>query len=328
MKTLAIRLVVLLATLSTTHGYAAALCEGEWFDPINDLNWNNSFPITVGGVKTGGNSDPPLMSMPAVCSCPNPMTGTEVPGIGMTYWEPNYLVEIAKTPGCSTTMGGVELLSGYEHLTSEKTGGEAASPLRQVHWFNYPVFAVLNVISGLGCMNLSGFSLAELTEVDSTWGDDLWAASAMPEGTIFGNILGQLSCIPDAIASAVGFPLDLLYWCVGNQGVVYPLTGRSQNYIDPPSGNMHILGKYMQRKTRQIGLLATIGPWAECNSVYLPVWLKSQYRVNPVAPVPIKGSPIVFGETEFLWAMMPPSNTAKRRDNAFVIWVGKQCCFL
>lgn len=320
-----------LAAMSV-NAFAGSICKGAWYDPINDTDWNNSFPITIGGIKTGDNSDPPLMDMPAICSCPDPLTGSNLPGIGMTYWEPGFVIEIERTPGCSSTMGGVTIVSGYESLSSNQKAsekdGETNNVRMQAHFFNYPLFAVLNVVTGLGCMNLSSFSLDDLTEFDSSWQDDTWSSSAMPAGSLFADLTAVLSCIPDGVASTLGWPLDLLYWCSGTQGLIYPMTGTSQNYSSPNIGNVQLLGKYMARKTEQIGLLATIGPWAKCGSTWLPTWLKSQYRINPIWPVPIKGSPIVFGESEFRWAMLPPANQPDVQSNAFLMWVGKQCCFL
>ena len=41
-----------LATASPLTGSAA--CQGEVFNPINDPNWNNMFPVTVAGISMGG----------------------------------------------------------------------------------------------------------------------------------------------------------------------------------------------------------------------------------------------------------------------------------
>ncbi|QFT86913.1 TraU protein (plasmid) [Halomonas sp. THAF12] len=316
------------AAASPLSGSAA--CQGEVFNPINDPNWNNMFPVTVAGISMGGGSNPPLMHMDPICMCPGPY-GVDMPGIGMTYWEPTFLAEIARTPGCMSTLGGVQVLEGYDEQTSNQkygSGRDHGSVTRmQVHWYIYPLFSVLNMMSSLGCMNTSGFNLADLTEVDPTWQDDTWTSIAFPESALFANPVGALSCMPDAVASAAGRPLDMMFWCQGSQGVLYPLTGSSPTHSSPQGGNLHVLGKYMQRKTRMAGLLSTIGPWAECQSVYLPNMIRSQYRIDPVAPVP-SNQTAVLGMSEFRWGMLPPANTAVRTDSAFLIWVGKQCCAL
>lgn len=61
--------VLTVAALSSGSSYSAsplsgsAACQGEIFNPINDANWNNMFPVTVAGIATGGGSNPPLMHM-------------------------------------------------------------------------------------------------------------------------------------------------------------------------------------------------------------------------------------------------------------------------
>ena len=130
-----------LATASPLTGSAA--CQGEVFNPINDPNWNNMFPVTVAGISMGGGSNPPLMHMDPICMCPGPY-GVDMPGIGMTYWEPTFLAEVARTPGCMSTLGGVQVLEGYDEQTSNQkygSGRDHGSVTRmQVHWYIYPLF--------------------------------------------------------------------------------------------------------------------------------------------------------------------------------------------
>lgn len=316
---------------ASAQGIAGGPCRGEVFDPVSDPNWNNMFPITIAGAESGSGKatpKPPLMHMDPVCTCPG-MAGASTPGVGMTYWEPTYLAEVATTPGCMSTLGGKETIDGYDRLASTQsygtTGTRGNVTNMQIHWWVYPLFASLNMMSSLGCMNTSGYNLGDMTEVDPTWQDSAWSSVANPESGLFANIAGIMSCIPDAVSSSFGMPLDTNFWCQGGQGVVYPLVGWGQSHNTAAGGNLHILGKYMQRKTREAGLLATIGPWAQCTSMYLPNWIKSQYRIDPVAPVPSNRT-VVLGMPDWIWSMAPPTNTATRTDSAFLVWVGKQCC--
>ena len=114
--------VLTVAALTTGSAYSAsplsgsAACRGEIFNPINDANWNNMFPVTVAGISMGGGSNPSLMHMDPICLCPGPY-GIDMPGIGMTFWEPTFLAEVARTPGCMSTLGGTQVLTGYDSLT-------------------------------------------------------------------------------------------------------------------------------------------------------------------------------------------------------------------
>ena len=316
------------ACAQTSPISGSAACQGTIFNPITDTNWNNMFPVTFMGVSTGGGSNPPLMSMDPICMCPGPY-GVPMPGLGVTYWEPTYLAEVARTPGCMSTLGGVSVLPGYDRLTSGQSYGsgrdDGSVTRMQVHWYMYPAFAVLSMMSSVPCMNPSGINLADLTEVDPFWQDDTWGVIASPEAALFSNHIGALSCIADAVASTAGRPIDLMFWCMGSQGVIYPLTGNSNTHSSPMGGNLHVLGKYMTNRTRIGGLMTTIGPWAECQAIWMPNMIRSQYRIDPVAPISSSRTAI-FGASEFRWGMAPALNTAVRTDSAHVIWVGKQCC--
>lgn len=309
----------------------SAFCSGTVYNPVADTNWNNAFPITVAGVRTGGGSNPPLMHVDPVCMCPGP-GGVPMPGIGMTYWEPTYVAEVAKEPGCLSTMGGEEALAGYPQRKSNQnnTNPETDSTgvvNMEVHWYQYPLFAALSMMGSLSCLNMGGYNLGDLTEPDPTWLDSAWAAVAFPETAAFASLPALTACIPDAVSSNAGLPIDMMPWCAGSQGGLYPIDGWSPTHTSPQSGNLLILAKYMQRKTRFAGLLATIGPEAVCSSAYLPNMIRSQYRIDPIAPRPLNRR-VVFGKSPMLWGFTPPANTPTRTDSAYMIWVGKQCCAL
>ncbi|AOV18843.1 hypothetical protein BJI67_15885 (plasmid) [Acidihalobacter aeolianus] len=328
MKRIASTLLALSLGIATAH--ASIACHGKFFNPVSDPNWNDGYPITVAGASIGGNSNPPMMHENAICSCPTPYG--QMPGVGITYWQPSYLAEVERTGGCFASLGGKELFPNYEELDSgqqisgDMTKGNPGNVFMNVHWYKYPLFAVMDLFSGLACRMVGGFDLADMTEVESSWNVAGWSSITNPIGILFANPVGQVSCIPDAIASSLGYPLDLEFWCGGTTGVVYPLNGMAQASNGPDDTNMHDLYKYMLRDSGVGLLLATIGPWATCHPAYLPQWIKSQYRIDPVGPIPLKGSPIVVGETPFRWDGHPPAVTPVDTSNTFLIWVGTQCC--
>lgn len=307
-------------------------CKGKFFNPVTDTDWNMGFPITVAGVKTSGGSNPPLMHESAVCTCPTAYGNT--PGVGLTYWQPNYLAEVQRTGGCFSSLGGKELFPNYrmessgQGITGDMSNGNASNVFMNVHWYKYPLFAVLDLFNGLACRSTGSFDMVDMTEIEKDWNSGSWSELTNPVGLLFATPIGQMSCIPDAIASSLGHPLDTEFWCGGTTGVVYPLSGDAQASNGPAVTNMHDLYKYLLRESHIGLLLATIGPWSKCHPTYLPVWLKSQYRIDPVGPVPYKGSPIVVGESSFRWNNSPPLNTPTDTSNNYVIWVGTQCCVM
>ena len=57
------------------------------------------------------------------------------------------------------------------------------------------------------------------------WNDDTLSLFVNPEAALFGNPIAQFACIADAIAAEVHLPLDILFWCAGSHGSIYPFTG-------------------------------------------------------------------------------------------------------
>lgn len=304
-----------------------AACHGEFFNPISDVDWNNMYPITILGARIGKGTNPPLMYVSPVCVCPGPF-GIPSYGIGITFWEPLFIAEIERTPGCMASLGGEMVLDDYSTLQSEQVNeGDDGGPVSrmQMHWYEYPIMAMLDMMKSYGCFSTSGFNLMYMTEIDSTWQDDEWAAVFAPEATLFTSTLAQFSCSIDAVASAAGLTLDAMFWCAGSWGGVYPLSGNAGHTNSNFTSNNLVLSKFIARQSR-IGLQwQTIGPTATCFSHPNPIWLKSQYRVNQVGPLKRKGNPVVIGDPG-LMQFPTISNTPTREHTTNLIWQGQQCC--
>lgn len=327
-------LTVAVLWLATTAGaQVPSVCTGTMFNPITDTDWNNVFPMTIAGVRfsTNSNTVAPLMAMmPPVCTCPTVIFGMPMIGVGVTYWQPLYISEIERRPGCLSSMGGMMVLPGYSMLASEQTVNNNAKSKEvnrmQVHWFEYPLFTLMKVFNSISCKNTAGFNLAYMTEVDPLWQDDLWGAVFTPESAVFANPIAAAACAVDAVASNLDFPLDALFWCAGSWGSIYPLAGNSSHSGDPFTMNNQIQAKYIARSHRMGFLWQTIGPTAICFSHPNPVWIKSQYRYNQVAPVNRRGRAVVTGSSGKLFQFPPITNLPTKEHTINLIWQGQQCC--
>lgn len=325
---------VLLAVSIPAMAVVPSVCEGRIFNPITDTDWNNIFPITVAGmvVSTGDNQVAPLMqAMPPVCTCPT-ILGIPFIGIGITYWQPMYISEIERRPGCLSSMGGVNVLPGYSLLASEQganpsADGNATTNRMQVHWYEYPVFAMMDMMKSISCTSgLSGVNLAYVTEIDPLWQDDVWGSVFSPESVLFANPIATAACAVDAVASSINYPLDPLFWCAGSWGNVYPLTGNSSHGGDPYTMNNQIQAKFIARSHRMGLMWQTIGPTAMCSPHINPVWVKSQYRYNQVAPIPRRGRAVATGSNGQLFQFPPITNLPTQEHTVNLIWQGQQCC--
>ena len=312
--------------LLVVSGFSHALCNGRIYNPITDTNWNNMFPITIAGVQANtGATDQPMHKEPPVCLCPGRLFGATIPGIGITYWEPVYVAEVAKDGGCLSTVGGIDSMSFAKNLNSTHNK-QARDDRMQVHWYQYPVFSIVRLFADFGCLSTSGFSVGYLTELDPTHQNDQWGVVFSPEVVLFSSPIAYLACIPDVISSAFGYPIDPLFWCSGSQSPVYPLTGNSSIFDSSSPGNVQILAKFMYKQHRIGMLFQTIGPSAICFAHPNPIWTRSQYRLDPIWPVATFTDSINFGKPEALWSLIPPSNYPTHEDSAYLIWVAKQCC--
>lgn len=327
-KTLATAALLLAAA---AHAIVPGTCSGRFFNPITDTNWNDMFPVTIAGVSIspGGNRNPPLMAaMPPVCVCPT-VFGIPFVGVGITYWQPLYISEIEHRPGCLSSLGGIDVLGGsYDLLKGEVTaqGSGQRSNRMQVHWFRYPLFAMLDIMKALGCKSTSGFNLAYMTEIDPLWQDEMWSAIFTPESAIFANPVAQAACAVDAVAASFSHPLDALFWCAGSWGSVYPMAGNSSHAGDHFTLNNQIQAKFLARNHRMGLQMQTIGPTAICFSHPNPIWVKSQYRFNQVGPIARRGRAVPTGSYGRLFNFPPVTNTPTQEHTINLIWQGQQCC--
>lgn len=308
---------------------SGAACMGTIYNPITDTDWNNLYPIVIMGAPMGPPyAQSPLHFMPPICVCPGPF-GIPSYGIGITYWQPLYVSEISRTAGCLSTLGGINVLPGFSSLSSEQSAprnkvGDSVNRM-QVHWYEYPVFALLDLFTSMTCMSLPEFSLAWMSEIDPTWQNDQWGIVFSPEAALFANPIAQAACSVDAVASSAGFTMDPLFWCAGTWGSVYPLTGNASENNSPFTMNNLIQAKFLARQHRIGTLWQTIGPSASCFPHPNPIWIKGQYRVDQVGPIPRYGMPVPIGSAA-LQQFPPVSNPPGFENTNNLIWQGQQCC--
>lgn len=304
-----------------------ASCNGELFNPITDVDYGYLFPISVIGVEAGTGVNPPLMKLNPVCFCPGRL-GIPVPGLGVTFWQPNYVVEIGKG-GCLHTLKGIKALPGSEILTGEYTDGEVSSGSKtsrgQIHFYDYPLFKLLDLFTSAACLSPRGFNMAYISEPDYTWQDDIWSSILSPDSILYSTPPMQFAGAIDSISSNFGFPNDAIYWAAGSWGNTFPLTGNANQQSTYFQGNNLVMAKYITRAHR-LGLMwQTIGPTAQCFSHPNPMILKSQYRINQIGPIPRYGKPVVFGDAG-LMQFPPITNLPTKEHTSNLIWTGTQCC--
>ncbi len=295
----------------------------------------NVFPIRIGGVK--------IISFPQLddfsdtgnfplCICP-PKGVPPIPrvGIKISLWQPIALTDVTTIPGCSPTLG-LDLPSlGFANLEfGQKHQGDQKGPNKQnqytfqTHWFKFPLFAILDLFDDFICLQFGGFDLAYDTEFDPMWQNDMWSLIRNPDALLVANPIANLLCGADAIASNVGFPLDPLFWCAGSWGVIYPLSQVSQS--DFITSTALSDAKQIFLLHREMLLWGSIGKEGLCGQYPMPIWIKSQYNLLNLYPVPFPWRQPIGRSTMLLWGIGHDIPVVNSGVVDYAIYQKTDCC--
>lgn len=293
-----------------------------FFNPINEVNWENMYPLKLlSGITLNptSNKDPSNMKMPPLCNCKGRL------GAGITFWEPAHVIEVVRDYGCSPTIAATLLDK------PEQKGIEMGSyKSRHVHWFQYPLFKIMNMFNNFSCLsNVSQFAVGYLSELDPTWMDPTMSLIVSPETKLFANIPMILACMPDVVASNLGKPINQLYWCAGSQGLIYPQVGK----ISTREGNANIALNFAHKtiakvQTKLLSIGKTIGKNARCQAQFSQTIEKKQFRFNILRPkARTSGKAITWGQSvSFMGKSAVNSPSIGSENYSFLIWQAKQCC--
>lgn len=318
-------------------------CVGSFFNIIEEVNWYGVFPIEFAGVELAPSYDdpaslgldrPPGKLDQIVCLCKE--KGKIRIGLSVSFWSPARLVETVRVPLCFPALGGIKLdVTNMNAKWKYKSSG--VSPVRgksdvkyssnyNVHYYFFDPLTIIGIFLDLPCPPKEGFDLLEISEVDPEWDNDIIANIINPEAVLFANLPAQLACIADSATSSFTYPVDYLFWCVGQWGGTYPMSAESNSH-NSIQGSALSLARMLYRNAR-IGYY--LDPGVDiCNLVYTPVLIKSNNKVHLARPR--KGPLIPLGRTQLLWDSLknPPFGSKKSNEDHYV-WVlfrRVKCCF-
>ncbi len=332
---LALGLSILVTPLLSFGSAAVAACTatGEGTPATATKIWTtaiatiyNVFPIRIGGVTImtfQGLEDFSAVSDVPVCLCMDPFPRL---GIKVSLWEPVAFMEVTSIPGCFPSIGvGVPVptprgQTGFGRSDTDLGGKHSYN----FHYIKFHPFFLLNLFLDFVCLEGEPLDIGYTTELDPLWNNDLWAGILNPEAILVANPIAQLACIADAGASAVGFPLDFLWWCLGSWGSLYPMTGNS-NQADEPSGAFAIAARGIAKLHRQLMLWGSIGEAGLCGRYPMPIMRKSQYSLLPVHPVPFPFR-VPIGRTSILWAEGQEAPFVNKHNWVMMVYRKRDCC--
>ena len=313
---------------------AYASCNGSFVNPVTDICWSCLFPMSIGSFSAFG-GDLPDTDNPSfpICTCQAPPPLMRRVGITIGYWEPIVLVDVTRHPGCMVNLGAIEFPIGRASETgyAEDANSSRNSSFYYVHWYHYPLIAWLNIITDALCMDSAQFDLLYLTEIDPMWDDDETSMIINPEVVLFANPIAQLACAADAIKSSTGgLPIDMLFWCAGSHGSMYPLNGHVQEHVGGVAASTLLAERMTYKLHRQLALWDSSPDLSHiCRQHITPIIPKSRYRYQMVNPLPTTGSGgcFPFGHTTAVWGSMKEF-PYKGEDFGYLIWRKRNCCAL
>ena len=292
-------------------------------DIILKADYTAMFPLRIAGIPiipgriqdVGGSVSSPI------CICKDPIPRI---GIPVSFFEPSRLIEVVKDPYCFPSMGfGLTTSGGALGGTSGDDGSGNQSTFYQAHYYIFPIYALLELLTDFICLQMTGFDMAYLTEVDPLWNNDTLSAILNPEALLFGNPISNLACIADAVTSAVFEPIDALFWCKGSWGNAYPLTGQTggDGYVE---GGASVAASLIYKLHRQLVLWGSWGQAGLCGYYPAPIWRKSAYRLQIVTPIPSLYATTI-GTTGMLWSF--GKNPPFVGDNfSYLLFKKRECC--
>ena len=319
-------------------------CNGRFLNPITDICWSCIFPITIGKtpiIRSSKFKDTPNPSIP-VCFCDRGGVPC-MPGLTIGFWEPIRLIEITKTPFCLVSLGGIKIMSSKNQGAHKKTRTESEKRSKayyHIHYYVYPPLFLLNLLTDFGCMDMSSYDLAYLSELDPSHTSDSLANFMHPETFLLSNPIAKMACSVDCIAStATKKSMDSLFWCAGCQGSIYPFTGTVESHIGGVAtsqllatrqiAKLHRLGLARKTTTSKNALPKGVNCKSElCSSSYIWRIPKSQYRTQMTYPRPnVKGeySCNNIGMSDVMYSS-GREFPYKGEDFAYLLFRKRNCC--
>ena len=326
-RRLILALCLFVFPVSKSH---ADVCTGNFVNPLTDVCWDCIFPISIGGISIfTGRPDTPNPSGP-ICVCPAPPPIFVRVGIAIGFWEPIRLVDVTKRDYCFVNLGGLDLDAGIGagQTKTKSRGGDTHNASWHVHWYVYPVYAILELFMDSVCMTNSSFDIAYITELDPLWLDDELTFMLNPEAVLFANPPAQAACAADCIAASAHLPMDSLFWCGGCQGSMYPLGGNVSAHIGSIQSSLLVSERMAYKMGRQGILLGRSGSEALCQKVPRPVLKKSEWRTQLTNPVAMTSGTFAcnpMGRSSVPYESgreLPVSG----EDFGYLIWGKRNCC--
>lgn len=326
-----VRLVVSGAILFAFSSAAQAKCNAKFLNPLTEVCWDCIFPISIGGLSMGGTRPDTANQAFPLCLCWEGWA----PRIGLSIglWEPARLVDVANEAGCFVNMGldmDFGLFAAGTSSATAQNGGETGSSW-QAHYYYYPLISWLGTIVDGLCLETTAFDVAYISEIDPLWNNVELNNLLNPESIIFANPIAQAACAAECVSTSAGtLSWDLLFWCDGCQGGLYPIAGEVNSSYGGVMSSQSVATRLTARMHRLLLAWQTASPTTQCDPFIAPIIPKSQYRQQITRPI---------AKTDGRYACAPIGSSTQFVDTfrefpfegesfGWLLWRKRNCCAL
>lgn len=284
--------LVLVATLATPAMAKVPGCVGKMWNPIGDLDFRLMGGISVAGFTMMDEpeqlGEPPKHEAEQICFCKNGLkTGF---GIGLQFWMPSYINDLARQAGCLGFLDGINIFPGFLSLSSgqeyndHKAGKDGVTNM-QVHWAYADVTAIAGKSLFEKCDAVTGsMQISYLTEPDFIFQNDVYSVVMTPQASLLAAapLLSQMTCGFESIANTLGGWQD---WGVcAWKGSRLPYSANAIAKDSAQVSNMDITVKYLSRAALLGSTLRTMGKDVTCKPKYSPFYDPFQHRYQWAFP--------------------------------------------
>lgn len=285
-------MLVLALAFAAPAAHARPGCVGKMWNPLTDLDFR-----LMGGIKVVGFSlmqapsslgEPPNHHVPAICFCKDGLqTGF---GLGMTFWTPSYINDMARQAGCMGFLDGINILPGFMSLSSSQEynfhdARRDGTTNMQIHWAYADITAILGKQLFEKChMTTGSMTISYLTEPDFVFQNDVYSIIMTPQAALLAEspLLAQMACGAESIANTLG---DWQDWGVcGWKGARMPMDGITIAKDSAQVSNMDITIKYLARSALLGTTMRTMGDDVVCAPTYSPFYDPFQNRFQWAYP--------------------------------------------
>lgn len=317
--------LLVILTCAWSHAVVAGDCPSALINPVTDVCWGCTMPLTIGSVaigNIGGHRDIDSNPSNPICNC-----GLNV-GVAIGFWEPAILMETVRTPYCFPGLGGInvgEPIPAPRHGRSANyQSGATDSSFYQEHYYIYPLFYMLGVLVDDPCLDQRPWDLGYITEIDPTWNDPALGAIFNAESVLFANPIAIASCAADCVTATQSVSSSPLFWCAGCQGSVYPSVGWVQHHNGMVDSSLLLSQRLLAKLHKQ----GTAWRYHEADALCGPVidlkLDKRAYRSQMVYPVPTADAS-TLGASSISWRAGKEFPIAGE-DAIYLLFRKRNCC--